>query len=155
MKFGWMKEAERLIPCKIVYRGGAHELLLHHLSAADMDEAERKYPPVKPPTLLGDDGKPLRDERGVVRLDEGDVGYITAAIERAINHASYLAVLAVGAENFEAREIEEQMKELRREFTRTAIITIRDAALADAMLTPAVMEAAKESVAPFASTPTE
>jgi len=151
MKLGWMREEEKLISVKIVHKGSERELLLHHLSAADIDEADRKFPAVKPPPLLGDEGKPMRDEHGVPRLDEGNVEYVAAAIERAVNHASHLCALALGPEAFESRDIDEQIKELRREFTRTAIIGIRDAILADAMLTPAMLEAAKDSVRPTGS----
>jgi hypothetical protein len=154
MKLSWLREEEKLIPCKIVHLGGVRELMLHHLSAADIDEADRKFTIVRPPVLMGDDEKPMRDEHGMPRMDEQNLVYVTAAIERAVNHASYLSVMALGADKFDAKDIDDQIKELRNTFSRMAIIAIRDAALADAVLTPAILEAAKESVVPFDGTST-
>jgi len=155
MKFPWSREEEKLIPFRRVHKGVERVLLLHHRSAADADEGDRRYPWIKAPVLLGDDGKPMRGADGVPLLDETDVEYLRAALARAHDLAAFMAVAALGSEAFEAREIDEQIKELRREFDRDEIVAIRDAALAGSVLTPALMEAAAASVAPFASPATD
>lgn len=154
MKFAWSREEEKLIPCKIVHHGAVRELLLHHLSDADTDEADRRYPAARPPQLTSEDGKPLRDAEGRPALDVHDQAYASAAIERATMRTAFLAVLALGPEAFEAREIDAQIAELRRSgdgFTWASIRTVAAAATKDAALTPEMLEAAKEALVPFGS----
>jgi hypothetical protein len=153
VKLDWLSEPEKLIECVISHRGHERRLLLHHLSGADLDAADRKFPSLKPPPLTDDAGKPMRDKEGRPMYDFGTDEYRNASEERAANRMTYLAVLAMGAEAFDARDIDGQMAELRNPangFTRVAIYTIGAAAFAAAMATPKALEEAKDKTRPIA-----
>ncbi len=154
MKFEWMKRPERMIPCRVNYKGEPQDLLLHHLTGADTDEIDRLYPPVLAPVVIGEDGKPVKGADGLPLRDTTDLGYLAADQARTLNRAAHLAVLALGHEHFEARELEEQKRELRRPgdgFNDIAVFTIAATVYQAAQMTPAVLEAAKDGVRPTES----
>lgn len=132
MKFPWLAEAEKLIPCRAVVKGQTRDFQLHHLTAADVDEADRLYPmPIMP--------------------DEKDAAAVTAFLEQSFNRSAFLAVISLGHENFDSRDINAQIAELKQVFPRESINLIARTAFADSIMTPEMLEAAKDTVNPTGS----
>lgn len=131
MKFGWQKEESAPLLCKVVVAGVARELSLRHLTALDVDQADRAYP--------------------APELPAGEVERPAAEESRAMGRLSFVAVLALGPDVFNATDTESRLAELQGTFTKTAIIEIAHAAMTDSRLTAAHLEAAKAAVNPPAS----
>jgi hypothetical protein len=138
MKFDWMTEEGQQYPCKIVHAGAVREVMLHNLSPAQAEAADRLYP------------FPERPAEG-----EQDEAALEAFINGVQQRNLYFAVLALGPGNFETSTVTEQMIELSPKaggFSWLAINSIAAAAFKRLQITPEMLEAEREGIVPFAST---